>query len=81
MNSSHHLVFKLVCIKSMCTRPVCVLHNCTQNNMKQKEKGIFIGDENLVKCATVRPLIYSVFISQWLYKIAESMLELLYIVM
>ena len=50
---------------SMCTRVVCVLHNCIQNNMEQKDKGIFIGDENiLLKCATVRPLIYSVFISQ-----------------
>ena len=44
--------------------------------MEQKEKGICIGDKNMVKCATFRPLIYSVFISQWLYKIAESMLDL-----
>ena len=44
--------------------------------MEHKEKGISIGDENMVKCATVRPLIYSVFISQWMYKIAESMLDL-----
>ena len=42
----------------MCTRVVCALHNCIQNNMEQKEKGICIGDENMVKCATVRPLIY-----------------------
>ena len=45
--------------------------------MEQKEKGIFKGDENMVKCVTVRPLIYSAFISQWLYKIAESMLDLI----
>ena len=34
--------------------------DCTQNNMGQKEKGIFIGDEN------VRPFhrSYNVFISQ-----------------
>ena len=32
--------------------------------MEQKEKGICIGDENMVKCATIRPLIYSDFISQ-----------------
>ena len=44
--------------------------------MEWKEKGIFIGGENMVKCAPVRPLIYSVFISQWLYKIAQSMLDL-----
>ena len=25
----------------MCTRVVCVLHNCTQKNMEQKEKGIY----------------------------------------
>ena len=56
----------------MCTQVVCALHNCIQNNMEQKEKGICIGDENMVKCATVRLLIYSVFIS--LYKIAESIL-------
>ena len=31
--------------------------------MEQKEKGICIGDENMVKCATVRPFTYSVFIS------------------
>ena len=49
---------------SMCTRVVCALHNCIKNNMEQKEKGICIGGENMVKCATVRPLIYSVFISQ-----------------
>ena len=60
----------------MCTRVVCALHNCIQNNMEQKEKGICIGDENMVKCATARRLIYSVFISQLLYKIAESMLDL-----
>ena len=28
-----------------------------QNNMEQKEKGIFIRDEN-IKCTTVRPIIY-----------------------
>ena len=61
----------------MCTRVVCALHNCIQNNMGQKEKGIYIGDENMVKCATVRPLIYSVFISQYLYNIAESMLDII----
>ena len=32
--------------------------------MEQKEKGICIGDENMVTCATVRSIIYSVFISQ-----------------
>ena len=36
----------------MCAQIVCVLHNYTQNNMEQEEKGIFIGDENMVKCAT-----------------------------
>ena len=58
----------------MCTQVVCALHNCIQNNMEQKEKGICIGDKNMVKCVTVRPLIYSVFISQRLYRIAESIL-------
>ena len=29
---------------SMCTRVVCALHNCIQNNMEQKEKGICIGE-------------------------------------
>ena len=48
----------------MCTGIVCALHNFIQNNMEQKGKGICIEDENMVKCATVRPLIYSVFISQ-----------------
>ena len=43
------------------TRLVCALHNCIQNNMEHKEKGICTGGENMVKCATVRPLIYSVF--------------------
>ena len=40
--------------------------------MGQKEKGIFIGDEN------VQPFhrSYNVFISQWLYKMAESKLHL-----
>ena len=32
--------------------------------MEQKEKGICIGDDNMVKFTTVRPLIYSVFNSQ-----------------
>ena len=45
----------------MCTRVVCALHKCIQNNMEPKEKGICIGDENMVKCTTVRPLIYSFF--------------------
>ena len=60
----------------MCTRVVCVLLNCIQNNMEQKEKGIYIRGESMVKCATVRSLIYRFFISQSLYKIAESMLDL-----
>ena len=38
--------------------------------------GNLLGDENMVICATVRPLIFSVFISQLLHKIAESMLDL-----
>ena len=44
-------------------RVICVLHNGTQKKMKKKER-YFIGDENMVKCATVRPIIYSAFISQ-----------------
>ena len=43
--------------------------------MKQKEKGIFIGGENMVKCEKVRPLIYRVFIPE--YKIAESMVDII----
>ena len=57
-------MFKLVCT-SMCTLVVCALHNCIQNNMKQEEKGICIGNENMVKCATVRPLIYSSPVVKW----------------
>ena len=61
LNSSLHLVFKLVCIHP-CVYTGCVLHNCIRNNVEQKEKGIFIGDENIVNCATVRLIIYIVFL-------------------
>ena len=69
LNSSRHLVFKLVCIHP-CVHGLhtCALHyiivTVIQNKMEQKKIYICIGDENMVKCATVRPLIYSVFISQ-----------------
>ena len=36
MNSNRHLVFKLH------TRVLCVLHNCTQNNMEQQIKKYFL---------------------------------------
>ena len=45
--------------------------------MEPKEKSTFIGDENIVKCATVMT-DHGVFILQWRYKIAESMLDLVY---
>ena len=40
---------------SIGTQAVCVLHNCAQNNMEHKEKGIFLGGENR---SNVRPIIY-----------------------
>ena len=59
----------------MCTWVVCVLHNSTQNNIEQKEKGIFKRDLNMVKCAKF-DRSYIVFLFHNDYKIAESMLDL-----
>ena len=54
LNISHYLVFKVVCMyTSICTLVVCLLHNCTKNNMDHKEKYLFRGGETMVKFATV----------------------------
>ena len=63
---------------STSTLVVCVLHDCTQNNMDHKEKGIFIVSENMVKCVTVTTNhILWCFILQLLSKIAELMLDVI----
>ena len=43
----------------LCVHGLNVFYIIVQkNNIGQNEKG---GDENIVKCATVRPMIYSFF--------------------